>query len=353
MLVNRKHAMTTDTNGLSLQHEEHVSQLKNTSMRIALALLLQRALLQGIAVVIGVLQAIFEGVLPIAAAHILGETVYGIGYFFSFAFPAWLFWRISRKKEEYRTGFYRGRIPRTMPLIVLAVIALNFAAAYVNSYVITMIFPGLDSLMSVMQESTMTWYEIMMNVFTIAIVPALCEELLFRGVILSNLLPFGRTVAILGSGLLFGLMHENPLQIFYTSLMGVILGYVYIKTRSYWACVIIHFLNNSVSVVQSALVGRSDMLDGVAMGVELVILVLGACALAILLVRMRNMTDPEETGSFGVLFEPHADYAEYPVSPKKRVSGFFSPFMIVYIVLSVLTMVLLGTVFGISSFFIA
>ncbi len=352
MLNKRKAASKNNMLGDTLHTECYDSQLKNTSLRIALVLLLHRAMLGGVVGVITVAQSIFDSLLCVEAAHILGETVYGVGYFLAFAVPAWIFCAVSRKQESFRKGFYRGKLPATMPLIAFAVIALNFAAAYVNSYVLTMVFPGLESLLAVMQEEPMAWYEIMMTFFTIAVVPAICEELLFRGVILSNLLPYGRTVAIMGSGLLFGIMHENPLQIFYTSLMGITLGYVYVKTRSFWVCVLLHFLNNSVSVVQSALVGRSDVADGVSVALELTIIVVGALSVAILLYRHAKRPRPEDTGSFGVLYEPHADFAEYPVTPGKRIALFFSPAMIVYVALSIMTMVILLFTYGLSFFLV-
>lgn len=327
-------------------------QMKNTTMRIAIVLLIQMYSIQGVATVIMFIQQIFYRFLLPEAACILGNSLYGIGYFLAFFIPAKIFGLMSRNKPGYQELVYRGRLPRRMPLILFAVIAVNFIAAYINSYVLTLIFPTLQSAMESVQEAPMEWYEIMMQFFTVAIVPAICEEILFRGVVLKNLLPYGRTVAILGSGLLFGLMHCNPLQLFYTATLGVVLGYVYVKTRSLFACMFIHFCNNSISVIQLALVNRSPLADKIAVGLEMFVIVSGAICLSFLLWRENKKVRPEDTGSFGVVYESQADFAEYPVTRAKRIALFFSPIMIVYLALVATTMLTTLLTYGMIGFLI-
>ena len=84
-------------------------------------------------------------------------------------------------------------------------------------------------------------------VFT-AVLPAITEEWFFRGVCLKNLLPFGSSVAVISSSLLFGLMHDNPIQTLAATFFGLIAGYTYLQTGSLWFGVLIHFMNNCVSL---------------------------------------------------------------------------------------------------------
>ena len=86
-----------------------------------------------------------------------------------------------------------------------------------------------------------------------AIVPAFAEELFFRGLLISNIRPYSEKGAIIISALAFGLMHQNLIQTVYATAAGLALGYVYVKTKSLWSVIIIHFANNFVSVVQSYL----------------------------------------------------------------------------------------------------
>lgn len=71
------------------------------------------------------------------------------------------------------------------------------------------------------------------------------EEILFRGLCLRTLEPFGKKFAILGSAVAFGVFHGNVLQIPFAFLMGLILGYVAMEYSIFWA-VALHMFNNLV-----------------------------------------------------------------------------------------------------------
>ena len=95
------------------------------------------------------------------------------------------------------------------------------------------------------------------------------EELVFRGVVLRRLLPFGKGFAIVVSAVLFGVMHGNFLQGIYAFFAGLVFGYVTAEYSLRWS-VLLHILNN---LVFGDLVGRlSQMLpqaagDGLQLGI--------------------------------------------------------------------------------------
>jgi membrane protease YdiL (CAAX protease family) len=92
-----------------------------------------------------------------------------------------------------------------------------------------------------------------------AAVPALCEELLFRGAIFSTLGAQSRSEAgpmhpanlraVLLSATLFGVFHLSPSKIFPTALLGIGFGFAAILSRSLWPAIIMHFTNNALVVV--------------------------------------------------------------------------------------------------------
>ncbi len=88
-----------------------------------------------------------------------------------------------------------------------------------------------------------------------AIVPALVEEFACRGIVLGMLKKHGESFAIISSSIIFGIMHGNFEQIPFAIMVGLILGYIYVKTGSIWTCVAVHCANNAVSVVFSYLDG--------------------------------------------------------------------------------------------------
>ncbi|WP_045688190.1 CPBP family intramembrane glutamic endopeptidase [Hymenobacter sp. AT01-02] len=81
----------------------------------------------------------------------------------------------------------------------------------------------------------------------VVIAPVL-EELVFRGVILQGLLrAYKPWIAIGQSALLFGIIHFNPAQSINAALIGMLLGWLYYRTRSLWLCMTVHALNNLVA----------------------------------------------------------------------------------------------------------
>ncbi len=80
----------------------------------------------------------------------------------------------------------------------------------------------------------------------------LAEELLFRGLIFNDLKRiFGWKSALLGQGALFGMMHmtwRSPLEIAFTFAAGLVLGYIYYRTKSLVAPISMHAVNNILLV---------------------------------------------------------------------------------------------------------
>ena len=83
----------------------------------------------------------------------------------------------------------------------------------------------------------------------IVVLPAVCEELLFRGVITRGLEEFGKIPAILISALFFTLMHASPLQTVYQFCLGVALGFLMVETGNIFLCMMFHGANNLFSAV--------------------------------------------------------------------------------------------------------
>ncbi len=86
-----------------------------------------------------------------------------------------------------------------------------------------------------------------------AIVPALVEEFACRGIVLGLLKKHGEGFAIISSSIVFGIMHGNFEQIPFAIMVGLILGYIYVKTGSIWVSVAVHCVNNAISVIFSYL----------------------------------------------------------------------------------------------------
>ncbi len=82
--------------------------------------------------------------------------------------------------------------------------------------------------------------------FTIALLPAIFEEVIFRGLLLKGLRSFGTVGAALICGGLFSLYHQNPAQTIYQFCCGVAFALVAIRSGSILPTVLSHFLNNAL-----------------------------------------------------------------------------------------------------------
>jgi sodium transport system permease protein len=106
---------------------------------------------------------------------------------------------------------------------------------------------GISKLMEGMGDPNQPLWMVLM---TFALAPAFCEEVAFRGFILSGLGRSGRAgVAIVLSSLAFGIMHMIPQQVFNAALLGLLLGLIAVRSNSIWPGFVFHFAFNGLSVL--------------------------------------------------------------------------------------------------------
>ena len=221
------------------------------------------------------------------------------------------------------------------PFIIMATVAISISCSYVNSWLGTAF--GISSS-AMPQSDPVSVVDFLLLVFTTALVPAFCEEFLFRRTIEHALLPYGKSFAIISSAIVFGLMHQNVWQIFYTTMAGILLGYVYAKTRSYLCVFLIHFVNNLISVIQTAISANIDesYASTAIMIMSATVLALGVISAIILVLSDKNKKDIYDTGSFGSLSHSSPRFVEKPTSSSPAKILFLSPCVMIFIILSVL-----------------
>ena len=103
-----------------------------------------------------------------------------------------------------------------------------------------------------------------MGFVAVAILVPIAEEMVFRGAILRRLLDLTgnekRWIAIVTSAALFGLVHGNMLQGLNAFAMGLMLGWMYVRTRSIVPGVVMHLTNNSLAFIMERMFpGTDDM----------------------------------------------------------------------------------------------
>ena len=195
------------------------------------------------------------------------ELIWGnsVGQVFGLAIPALLLARMhsSRVKSYLRI---RASDMKLMGLAVLGLVAFTPIVQWLG--VVNQSIP-LPETLRMMEESQMQLIEKVLdgglgvgfNLAMLALVPAICEELLFRGYAQRQFeRGLGPTSAILLSGIIFGLYHLRLSQVLPLSALGIFMAYLVWRTGSLWPAVIVHFANNAFSVLlANYAANQSDM----------------------------------------------------------------------------------------------
>lgn len=133
--------------------------------------------------------------------------------------------------------------------LLVAVICLFGLSQLTSVFVEFLELCGYRSVLSDAHPIDEFW-KYLICIVTTCITPAICEELLFRGVILSGFKKHGKRLAIVMSALIFMLMHGNAEQTVHQFIIGLVIGYIFIETGNLWIGVLIHFFNNFISVTE-------------------------------------------------------------------------------------------------------
>jgi membrane protease YdiL (CAAX protease family) len=103
---------------------------------------------------------------------------------------------------------------------------------------------------------------LLINLLVMAVLPAFGEEFVFRGILMKWFSKsMGVHAAIFLSAFLFSAIHIQFLGFFPRFFMGLLLGYVFYWSGSLWASILLHFLNNAMTVVSYYLVGQGILHD--------------------------------------------------------------------------------------------
>ncbi len=109
------------------------------------------------------------------------------------------------------------------------------------------------------------WYIFLL--FAVSFLPAAFEELIFRGMLLNGLRErFGEWATIFLSGLMFALAHGSLQQFVYPFILGVVLGWIAIRTGSTFASFLVHFLNNAIVITLSFVTYQTGFIMSVPYG---------------------------------------------------------------------------------------
>lgn len=154
---------------------------------------------------------------------------------------------------------------------VLGAIVLNPFLSYVGDVQVVLLSEGFGLKEEVRQwkklfddvveklASAKSVGELVAVIGVMALTPAICEEVVFRGLVQRN---FSRMMsasrAVVWTGVLFGVYHLNPIQTLPLIAIGIYISYLRQSSGALWLCVVAHFAFNFFSVLGIFILNNSD-----------------------------------------------------------------------------------------------
>ena len=168
-----------------------------------------------------------------------------------FLLPAWLL--ATTLLTDLRSTFRLRRPTTTSVTVAIALaVALHPLVHELMEHLQWFFPPGLpegsqEFLKTMLGPTQPAWLVLL----AIAVTPAFCEEFLFRGFVLSAFdRPGRRRLAVVLSAIAFGAVHMIPQQVFYATLLGLVLGLLAIRSGSIWPGLVFHLTFNGIAVLR-------------------------------------------------------------------------------------------------------
>jgi membrane protease YdiL (CAAX protease family) len=200
----------------------------------------------------------------ISASDISGD----IEFLLSFAIPQFLYPLLTAIASVFMAVIAGRRVKDTVKIanapatdVLLSIgifLGIGTAGSYL-SQLITDLIVGLGVPVPDMSEfmpDPQTPMQFCLYLIVIAVMPAICEEFIFRGIICGLIKEYNKTAAIILSALAFSLVHATVQQIPFAFIMGLFLGYIYVKYDTLLIGIVLHFINNFISCIFTVLYGR-------------------------------------------------------------------------------------------------
>lgn len=157
-------------------------------------------------------------------------------------------------------------------LVVVALPLINYMEVINKAIHLPSFLSGLEQWMQQSEEkvkvieeafiANQTIADLFINLFVIALMAGLSEELFFRGLLQNAIAKYSKNihVAIWVTAFLFSAFHMQFYGFIPRLFLGALLGYVYVWSGSLWMSIIVHFMNNALVVVYSYFIANSAAL---------------------------------------------------------------------------------------------
>ena len=154
-------------------------------------------------------------------------------------------------KSDFKKVFSL-KLPKFKHLLGSAILWIGcYLLVFILTNIIMYYFPQNQEIVEGLNDALFIKDNLLLNLLIVAVMPAICEEMFFRGFILTSFKNNQKSYkgAIIFSGILFGIMHMDFIRIIPTSILGISFAYAVCKSNSIGVGMFMHFLNNGFAVI--------------------------------------------------------------------------------------------------------
>lgn len=152
------------------------------------------------------------------------------------------------------------KLKRTKPVNYLIVVFLMIfglpVVGVLNAIVLGLIRLIFGRILPVPQMDIPNVPTLFIAILVIGVSAAVCEETLFRGMISKGYEKLGPAGSLILTSILFGILHRDLQKGVSTILLGALIGFIVYRTRSIYAGMTAHFINNSIAVLLTYASGK-------------------------------------------------------------------------------------------------
>lgn len=180
-------------------------------------------------------------------------TIIGVS-FLSVAVPFGIMALVNKKKYEY--PIIQNHPIKPLKCFVwvsfgmVCCIAANIGVSFIITFLEKLFDVTFKSGESLEPDSV---FACVMTCIATAVIPPICEEFAMRCCSLQLLRKYGKGFAVFAVSVVFGLLHGNVVQFLFAFVVGLVLGFVTVKTESIVPAVLIHAFSNGISAMNSVL----------------------------------------------------------------------------------------------------
>ena len=142
-----------------------------------------------------------------------------------------------------------------MKIAVISLSVMNLLSFF-SQWFVGLLENLLGTEISSPLDSSLETSGVWLYLLSAVVIAPVFEELLFRRILLTRLVRFGEWPAVLVGALIFSLVHGNFFQIFYAFAVGVLLGWLYLRTGKLLYPILLHFTVNFFGSVPGILLER-------------------------------------------------------------------------------------------------